>query len=252
MREFLTIILTGGGLAVTFAGLVSVLRPLSLLRIRTRARAAVLAFAGVLLTTIAVLLPAEETTVRGAQSALDRTLPTFHFNEVHSLAVAAAPQQVYRAIKDVTAADILFFRTLVWLRRFGRPGPESILNPSPHRPVLDVATNTTFVTLADTPNELVVGTVVVAPPAAARSVRQFTREEFIALRSRSGFALAAMNFAIERVADGTCIVSTETRVYATDPRTRRRFAAYWRVIYPGSALIRRMWLRAIRERAERT
>ncbi len=30
-----------------------------------------------------------------------------------------------------------------------------------------------------------------------------------------------------------------------------RFAIYWRVIYPGSALIRRMWLDAIRRRAER-
>jgi len=34
----------------------------------------------------------------------------------------------------------------------------------------------------------------------------------------------------------------------TAPR-RRRFAAYWRLIYPGSALIRRSWLRAIRQRA---
>ncbi|MFL6200136.1 MAG: hypothetical protein ACJ76J_13235 [Thermoanaerobaculia bacterium] len=30
---------------------------------------------------------------------------------------------------------------------------------------------------------------------------------------------------------------------------RRRFAAYWRIIYPGSAFIRIMWLKAIRERA---
>jgi hypothetical protein len=40
-------------------------------------------------------------------------------------------------------------------------------------------------------------------------------------------------------------------VFATDPASCRRFAVYWRVIYPGSALIRRMWLRAIRLRAER-
>jgi len=31
--------------------------------------------------------------------------------------------------------------------------------------------------------------------------------------------------------------------------TRRRFAGYWRIIYPGSALIRRMWLRAVARRA---
>ena len=42
----------------------------------------------------------------------------------------------------------------------------------------------------------------------------------------------------------------ETRVHATDAPTKRKFAAYWRTIYPGSALIRVMWLRAIRRRAE--
>jgi hypothetical protein len=35
-----------------------------------------------------------------------------------------------------------------------------------------------------------------------------------------------------------------------DTAARQRFAAYWRVIYPGSALIRRMWLRAIARRTE--
>jgi hypothetical protein len=39
----------------------------------------------------------------------------------------------------VTADEIALFRTLTWLRRFGRPGPESMLNPPPHVPVLDVA-----------------------------------------------------------------------------------------------------------------
>jgi hypothetical protein len=45
-------------------------------------------------------------------------------------------------------------------------------------------------------------------------------------------------------------LTTETRIYATDTSARKKFAAYWRVIYPGSALIRVMWLRAIRGRAE--
>ncbi len=46
------------------------------------------------------------------------------------------------------------------------------------------------------------------------------------------------------------LVTAETRVYATDASARRRFARYWRVIYPGSALIRRRWLRAMKRRAE--
>lgn len=65
-----------------------------------------------------------------------------------------------------------------------------------------------------------------------------------------GFALAAMNFELEDDGPGACRVTTETRVHATDARSRRLFATYWRTIYPGSALIRRLWLRAVRLRAE--
>jgi hypothetical protein len=58
-----------------------------------------------------------------------------------------------------------------------------------------------------------------------------------------------MNFLVLPDGKGGSLVSTETRIHASDAAARRRFAAYWRVIYPGSALIRRMWLRAIRRRA---
>lgn len=70
--------------------------------------------------------------------------------------------------------------------------------------------------------------------------------------SAPGFVKAMINFRIDAGARDACIVVTETRVFATGAAARRRFAAYWRVIYPGSALIRVMWLRAIRRRAERT
>jgi hypothetical protein len=50
---------------------------------------------------------------------------------------------------------------------------------------------------------------------------------------------------------GTVRLRTETRIVISEPIARRRFALYWRAIFPGSALIRRMWLRAIRMRAER-
>jgi hypothetical protein len=61
----------------------------------------------------------------------------------------------------------------------------------------------------------------------------------------------ALNFRIEPAAAGV-VLRTETRVYATDATIRRMFTPYWRTIYPGSALIRRSWLRAIKTRAERT
>jgi hypothetical protein len=45
------------------------------------------------------------------------------------------------------------------------------------------------------------------------------------------------------VAGGT-LLSTETRVSATNSTARRAFRGYWRVVGPFSGLIRRRWLRA--------
>ena len=59
-----------------------------------------------------------------------------------------------------------------------------------------------------------------------------------------------IHFVVHEEGDGVVLLTTETRVFATDPSARRRFAVYWRVIYPGSALIRRSWLDAIKRRAE--
>jgi hypothetical protein len=46
------------------------------------------------------------------------------------------------------------------------------------------------------------------------------------------------------------VLSTETRILATDPRTRRSFAAYWFLIRAGSGAIRREVLRVVAGRAE--
>ena len=46
-------------------------------------------------------------------------------------------------------------------------------------------------------------------------------------------------------------VSTETRCLANSDAARRTLAGYWRIIYPGSAIIRRVWLDAIIDRAVR-
>jgi hypothetical protein len=237
------------GLLAALAGLVSLLRPLRFLGVRTRGRSAALAVLGLGLMLLGWSLPARELRVARPRTRLDEFAPDYQFYEVHSLRVAAPPERVFRSIKAVTADEITFFRTLVWIRRFGRPGPESILNVPEHVPVLEVATRTTFLLLAEEPDrEIVIGTLVLAPPGTRRE-DFLTPGTFKALE-RPGFAKATMNFLIEPDGAGGSRVSTETRVFATSAASRRRFAAYWRTIYPGSALIRRMWLAAIKRRAE--
>jgi hypothetical protein len=58
----------------------------------------------------------------------------------------------------------------------------------------------------------------------------------------------AIDFRAERIPGGSRL-TTETRVKAAGDRARRAFRAYWLVIGPFSALIRRRWLREIQRRA---
>ena len=244
------------GLLGLFLGIVLLIRPARFLGIGNRRRAAVLLAAGILVFIIGGNLPSAETQAAPPKTELDRFMPAWQFSEFHSIRIAAPRQRVYRALKQVTADDIFLYRTLVWLRRLGRSGPPSIMNPPPNEPLLEVAARTSFLLLAEKPNEeVVLGTLVVAPPGW-RPSGQATPEAYqrLAASRPAGFALAAMNFRLQDCA-GTAqttpctLLTTETRIDATDDSSRRRFARYWRVIYPGSSFIRRMWLRAISRKA---
>jgi hypothetical protein len=179
-------------------------------------------------------------------TALDRFLPVFQFHERHEREIAASQETVFAAVKAVTAGEIRFLTTLAFIRRLGRAEPRGMLAPPPHEPILKVATETSFVLLEETSGiEIVFGTAVIRPPGVRR---HRTPDEFRALQG-PGMALAAMNFLIVPGARGGVILSTETRIFASDPKARRSFRNYWLLIYPGSAFIRRMWLRAIERRA---
>jgi hypothetical protein len=67
--------------------------------------------------------------------------------------------------------------------------------------------------------------------------------------SQPGWIKVAMEFRLEPTPAGT-LLSTETRILATDSRTRRSFAAYWFLIRASSGAIRREVLRVVAHRAQ--
>ncbi len=216
-------------------------------------RAGIVAGVGVLLMLAGYFAPAPERRVVKPATRLDAFVPTWQFGEFHELRVNAPPARVYAAIQAVRADDITLFRTLTSIRRLGRPAPESILAPS-QRPIIEVATTTGFLRLADEPpRELLLGIVIVVDPVErAMKADALRRPETFTPPHLSGLCLVGMNFLIRPDGTGGSVLSTETRVFATDAAAHRAFATYWRTIYPGSAIIRRMWLRAIRQRAEQS
>src|SRR5262249_7774046 len=141
------------GLISAFLGAVSVIKPLSFLGIHSRQRALLVVAGGLTIAIIGCLLPSKEIRVTPLRTSLHEFALVNQFHEFHSTKIAANKAQVYRAIKSVTADEIFLFRTLIWIRRFGRPGPESILNPSKDQPILEIATKTTFLLLTEEPEK---------------------------------------------------------------------------------------------------
>lgn len=214
---FLSVLLYCGAAAIMAAVVAMLFR-------RQRRRGVALFAAGLVFVLIAGCWPVRERRVVYPTSRLDRIMPWWQFEERHEIRIAASPERIYAAIRQVTAGEIRFFRILTTIRCLGRcREKESILHAPDAKPILDVATGSGFRILAgDPPRDLVFGTRVTPQ------------------------TLAVMNFHIEP--DGR--VTTETRVFASTDAARRSFAVYWRIIRPGSGIIRRSWLEAIKRRAE--
>ena|SRR5947207_4517059 len=214
-----SVLLYGSGL-LTLSGLAMLLRK------RTRGAGTKAIIAGLVGMVAALFWPVSEKRAT-ATTQLDTIMPVWEFDERHEIEIASTPETIFDAIHAVRADEIRFFHVLTTIRRGGRSTPENILNPSKSAPILDVALRGGFSVMAnDPPREIVIGTDVIRPKRA----------------------IAAMNFRV--IPHGAaCMLITETRVHATDAAARRRFAVYWRIIHPGSDIIRRGWLDAIKRRA---
>jgi hypothetical protein len=184
---------------------------------------------------------------------LNDFLPSYEFNEVHAITITAPPERVFTALKELTNAD---FSPLVSLLLGIRNLPVKLLKKtapvsSQDGPFLEGLYKSGFIPLGEETNcEIVFGLVgqfwklvpYVEPniPDAA-AFRAF---------NDPAFAKVAANLAVSVDGKGRTRCSTETRVHVPEPSTRRKFALYWWIISMGSALIRVMWLRAIKRKAE--
>jgi hypothetical protein len=244
--DMLGVVAIDTGLTCVLLGFISVYKPLRFIGIKSRKRAAIMLLCGIGAMVIGDNLPVTSTRVPAMRTRLDEFAPIYQFHERHTTVVEASRERVYAAVKTVEPDEILGFRTLTWMRRLGRQGAENILNPPAHQPILETAVRTGFIPLADDREREVVFGLVMTP---LLPVSKPTPETYKKL-DRPLTMTATMNFRIEPIDAYHCRLTTETRMYSRDIDAQRLFAMYWRLIYPGSAMIRRMWLRAIRKRAE--
>lgn len=185
------------------------------------------------------------------ESLLDRLLPRFDVRQVREAWVPAAPAVVYSAVKQVTGRDVRALMPLELLRSL----PGLLLGrrpfwPDPSAPLLAEFADGAVLLAERQGREVVAGAVGrFWRTAGNEAARVRTSADFIAF-SEPGYAKAAVAFTVvpER---GGARVRTETRVAGTSAEATRLLRRYWLLIRPGSDVIRRSWLAAIRRRALR-
>jgi hypothetical protein len=98
--------------------------------------------------------------------------------------------------------------------------------------------------LADGPEGVAFGTITQPWRVGDESSIQVDPKSFVTF-SAPGYAKVAFSIRADPYDARRTQVTTETRVFTTDPKSRRRFATYWVIVGPLSALIRRLALRRV-------
>jgi hypothetical protein len=178
---------------------------------------------------------------------LDEVVPHPQYRMCHSRAVSAPPTAVWEELCRATMSALPLGYVLEGVRLLPARLAGRKHQPLAGRTFLDVTPIP--VLFCDQPHAVISAGLSQAwrllggptPP----------RLDAAALRawSQPGWIKVAMEFRLEPSPAGT-LLSTETRVLATDPRTRRSFAAYWFLIHASSGAIRREVLRVVARSAE--
>ena len=184
---------------------------------------------------------------------LDDLMPRYDITEIHHRVVDADAHTTFVAAKGLDFYKSLPTRALMSLRQI----PERILHRDSGRDLgrsltfVDMQQKMGFFPLGELTDEETVWGFVQAPfPQKEDDVGPLTAAEFVAFDA-PGFIRVAFDISLRPYGEGRTLVSTETRVAATDAETLRRFRRYWFLVGPFSAYIRGEALRLIAREAER-
>ena len=188
---------------------------------------------------------------------LDRYLPQYDVTETHAVIIDADTDLTWQAIRRSDLSRSAVIRVLLELRSLPNRLQRVLTRqpPGPARPplTLDDMQRAGFLLLGEWPGrEIVFGTVVQPWKAVTdeEPAPQAGPGRFAAFDT-PGYVKVAFNIRVEPYGSGRALITTETRTAATDPASLRRFARYWLLVGPFSALIRRLTLRIVKSDAER-
>lgn len=243
------------GAILFVVGLVALIHPLNFLFIPNRTVAGAVLLCGLLVSVSSLFWPVQSQQSATSNAQLDRLMPAYSFNEFHDVKVKASIEETKEVFRVTGVNDIPMVHWLLKIR--GIADEETDLSDSasnnqagtntfstPDFNFFVVAPHEYISVMILKPNMISGGKGTAAPPEIS------TLEQFVAF-NEPGYVKVAIHFGMVSTGPHETLLSTETRVDGTTKTDSHRFAPYWRVIYPGSAIIRRVWLDTIQKKAER-
>jgi hypothetical protein len=187
---------------------------------------------------------------------LDQWMPAYDVTARYHIDIHASASLVYQALLDTEFGRLPVVRLLMFLRAIPAlfTSPRATVARMRHAgegPSLRLKSvlRDDFVLLAEQPgSEIVLGLTgrFWAPSGGLIPTDPTTFHS----PPPGGMARAAWNFEVTALTPGESRLATETRVRCGDPATAREFRRYWRLVAPGSGLIRWAILRRVRRAAE--
>ena len=169
---------------------------------------------------------------------IEEYLPLFHFSETHETEVKAPANVVYSSVLGCDFGRSPIVRFLFRLRRL----PECEMS-------IEGLQQIGFRLLARRENREIVFGLIGKFWTFSPGILPFQPEKFV-LFDGKGYAKVAGNLLAVPITSHRTRLITETRVQCTSSWSRVRFALYWLLIRPFSGLIRREWLRLIKQHVE--
>jgi hypothetical protein len=234
------------GIVAAVFGLANLAVPFRFLGICKRVVGALTLAGGVVLTLAALFWPTPMIRAAQHKSILDDIMPEYQFSEKHWVRIHTQPGQAMKAVRESTWGDLKALVTLLKIRGavLRTPYQETGAFATDKR-IFDVSAASGPV-LGGSDHEIAMAWG--ADVQAKRPLPVRTLQEFADYR-QPGAIKICMDFNVEDASGGWSTVTGETRVLALN-ESPRGLAIYWRLMVPGSGLLRRQWLESIKRRAE--
>ncbi len=195
---------------------------------------------------------------------LSKFMKNYHILNRHQIKCDADPLITFKAIKELTYADlngkmsmilgklrVLILRIIFPKRKLENRRSHAHSPLDSQRAILDFRSDSSWGILGEIPHdELTVGFIgkfwhptpdFVSFDKNPRDFQKF---------KENGYAKAVLDFYVKPIKNGQTLVTFETRVLALDYNSYKDMKVYWSIITPGIWFVRKMWLLAIKKRAE--